>query len=75
VHIRTTDPIESAFSAVRLRHGKAKGSGTRPACLTMVDKRTESASKRRRALNGSAPPPEVVKGTAFVDGVRQKPAA
>jgi hypothetical protein len=45
------------------------------ACLTMVYERMESASKKWRALNGSALLPEVVKGTAFVDGVSQKPAA
>ena len=28
VHIRTTNPIESVFSTVRLRHDKTKGSGT-----------------------------------------------
>src|SRR5512135_1974491 len=36
LHIRTTNPIESVFSTVRLRHGKTKGSGSRVACLTMV---------------------------------------
>src|SRR3954453_10845993 len=36
VHIRTTNPIESVFATVRLRHDKTKGSGTRTACLTMV---------------------------------------
>jgi putative transposase len=74
-HIRTTNPIESVFSTVRLRHDKTKGSGSREACLTMVDKLMESASKKWRALNGSTPLPEVVKGTVFVDGVRQQPAA
>ena len=52
-HIGTTNPIESVFSTVRLRHEKTKGSGTRAACLTMVFKRMESASKGWRALNGS----------------------
>jgi putative transposase len=75
VHIRTTNPIESVFSTVRLRHNKTKGSGSRSACLTMVYKLMESASKKWRALNGSTLLPEVVKGTVFVDGVRQKPAA
>jgi putative transposase len=28
-HIRTTNPIESTFATVRLRHTKTKGSGTR----------------------------------------------
>ena len=62
VHIRTTNPIESVFATVRLRHDKTKGSGSRAACLTMVYKLMESASKRWRALNGSTLLPEVVRG-------------
>jgi len=75
VHIRTTNPIESVFSTVRLRHDKTKGSGSRTACLTMVFKLMESASRKWRTLNGSTLLPEVVKGTVFVDGVRKQPAA
>lgn len=76
LHIRTTNPIESVFSTVRLRHDKTKGSGSRSACLTMVYKLMGSASKKWRSLNGSTLLPEVIKGTVFVDGVRQeKPAA
>jgi putative transposase len=76
LHIRTTNPIESVFSTVRLRHNKTKGSGSRVACLTMVYKLMESASKKWRSLNGSTLLPEVIKGTVFVDGVKQeKPAA
>jgi putative transposase len=75
VHIRTTNPIESVFSTVRLRHDKTKGSGSRVACLTMVFKLMESASKGWRSLNGSPLLAEVVKGTVFKDGVREKPAA
>ena len=75
-HIRTTNPIESVFSTVRLRHGKTKGSGSRAACLTMVYKLMESASKGWRALNGSKLLPEVIEGVVFIDGVKQeKPAA
>src|SRR6478609_4660154 len=74
-HIRTTNPIESVFSTVRLRHDKTKGSGSRAACLTMVFKLMESASKKWRALNGSTLLAEVVKGTKFIDGIREKPAA
>src|SRR3954452_5902778 len=48
IHIRTTSPIESVSSTVRLRHDKTKGSGSRVACLTMVYKLMESASKRWR---------------------------
>jgi putative transposase len=75
VHIRTTNPIESVFSTVRLRHDKTKGSGTRTACLTMVFKLMESASKGWRSLNGSPLLQEVVKGTVFKDGIKEKPAA
>jgi putative transposase len=75
VHVRTTNPIESVFATVRLRHGKTKGSGSRTACLTMVYKLMGSASKKWRTLNGSTLLPEVVKGTVFVDGVKKKPAA
>jgi transposase-like protein len=76
IHIRTTNPIESTFSTVRLRHDKTKGSGSRTACLTMVYKLMESASKGWRALNGSRRLPEVIRGEVFIDGVKQeKPAA
>ena len=75
VHIRTTNPIESVFSTVRLRHDKTKGSGSRVACLTMVFKLMESASKGWRSLNGSPLLAEVVKGAVFIDGIREKPAA
>ena len=75
VHIRTTNPIESVFSTVRLRHDKTKGSGTRAACLTMVFKLMESASKGWRSLNGSPLLTEVVRGIKFIDGIREKPAA
>ncbi len=75
VHIRTTNPIESVFATVRLRHDKTKGSGSRSACLTMVFKLMESASKGWRSLNGSPLLAEVVRGTKFTDGIREKPAA
>src|SRR3954463_1742466 len=75
VHLRTTNPIESVFATVRLRHDKTKGSGTRTACLTMVFKLMESASKGWRSLNGSPLLAEVVRGTKFIDGIREKPAA
>jgi transposase-like protein len=75
VHLRTTNPIESVFATVRLRHDKTKGSGTRTACLAMVFKLMESASKGWRSLNGSPLLAEVVRGTRFTDGIREKPAA
>lgn len=75
LHIRTTNPIESTFSTVRLRHAKTKGSGSRTACLTMVYKLLESASKSWRALNGSPLLKEVIAGVTFEDGVKKSDAA
>ena len=74
-HIRTTDPIESTFATVRLRTVKTKGSGSRVACLTMVFKLMEAASKRWRSLNGSARLQAVASGAQFVDGIEVKDAA
>ena len=42
-HLRTTNPIESTFATVRLRHRKTKGNGSRAACLAMVFKLARSA--------------------------------
>src|SRR5512135_2445712 len=75
VHIRTTNPIASVFSTVRLRHDKTTGNGSRSACLAMVFKLMESASKGWRSLSGSPLLAEVVKGVVFIDGIREKPAA
>jgi transposase-like protein len=74
-HIRTTNPIESTFATVRLRHGKTKGNGSRAACLAMVFKLMEAASRTWRALNGSVRLRDVISGAKFVDGVVVKDAA
>jgi putative transposase len=71
LHIRTTNPSESVFATVGLRHDKTKGNGSRTACLTMVFEVMESASKCWRSLNGSPLLAEVVKGTRFIDGVNE----
>jgi putative transposase len=70
VHLRTTNPIESVFSTVRLRTNKTRGCGSRIACLTMVFKLMENASKSWRVLNGAALIAEVVAGIVFVDGLK-----
>jgi putative transposase len=75
VHLRTTNPIESTFATVRLRTVKTKGSGSRAACLTMVFKLMEVASKSWRLLNGATLLPKVIAGIPFVDGVEQTEAA
>jgi putative transposase len=74
-HIRTTNPIESTFATVRLRHDKTKGSGSRVACLAMVFKLMESASRKWRSLNGSPRLQAVIAGARFVDGIEVRDAA
>ena len=75
IHLRTTNPIESTFATVRLRTTKTKGSGCRSACLTMVFKLMESASKKWRLLNGSPLLVKVIAGVRFADGVEQTEVA
>jgi len=73
-HLRTTNPIESTFASVRLRHGKTKGNGTRQACLTMVFKLMQSAQQRWRKLDGTPLLSAVLNGAEFVDGVKKDAA-
>jgi putative transposase len=75
IHLRTTNPIESTFATVRLRHRRTKGNGSRSACLTMVFKLMQSASKKWRLLNGSQLLPDVIAGVQFIDGLKPQTAA
>jgi transposase-like protein len=52
IHLKTTNPIESTFSTVRLRTKVTKGPGSRAAGLAMAFKLIESAQARWRAVNG-----------------------
>ena len=74
IHLRTTNPIESTFATVRLRTVKTKGSGSRIACLMMVFKLMQSASKRWRRLNGHDLIADVIRSVRFIDGVKKHAA-
>jgi putative transposase len=74
-HLRTTNPIESTFATIRLRHRRTKGSGSRVASLTMMFKLAESAARRWRLLNGYELLPDVLRGVAFPNGLRLDQAA
>lgn len=69
-HLRTTNTVESMFATVRLRHRRTKGSGTRVACLAMVFKPAEAASKKWRRLTGAALVRDVIDGVQFKNGVK-----
>jgi putative transposase len=70
-HLRTTNPIESTFSTVRLRTAKTKGCGSRAATLAMVFRLGASAQRRWRPLNSANLVKEVAEGIVFVDGVKK----
>ena len=71
VHIRTTNPIESIFSTVRLRHDKTRNNGSRKACLAMVHKLCQSAERGFQRLNASELLRDVWAGVTFEDGVKK----
>lgn len=70
-HLRTTNPIESTFATIRLRHRKTKGNGTRRASLTMMFKLAEAAQSKWRRLNGHQLITLLIQGRIFVDGILQ----
>lgn len=74
VHLRTTNPIESTFATIRLRHRRTKGCGTRRASLTMMFKLAQSAQKRWRRLNGHQHIVHLIEGKKFIDGILQDAA-
>jgi putative transposase len=74
-HLRTTNPIESTFATIRLRHRRTKGSGSRIASLTMMFKLAESAARHWRLLNGYELLSDVIRGVVFQDGLRLDQAA
>jgi len=52
-HIRTNNPIESAFATVRLRTSKCRNCGSRNTVLSMVFKLLhQSAEQRWRRIRG-----------------------
>jgi putative transposase len=69
VHLRTTNPIESTFSTVKLRAKVTRGAGSPAAALAMVFKLVESAQARWRAITGAHLVPLVRAGAQFTNGV------
>ena len=67
-HLRTTNPIESPFAAVRARTDITKGPGSREAGVAMIFKLLEAQEGRWRRLNGYRLVPLVRAGARFVNG-------
>lgn len=68
LHIRTTNPIESAFSTIRLRTNKTKSCGSRKTTLAMTYKLAVTAEKNWRRLRGFKKLADVIQGAKFKDG-------
>jgi len=70
IHIRTSNPIESAFATIRHRTDRTKGCVSRATLLGLVYRLGMSAQTRWRRLRGFERLGELIAGVKFVDGVR-----
>jgi transposase-like protein len=68
IHLRTTNPIESTFSTVKLRTKVTRGAGSPAAALAMVFKLAESAQDRWRAITAPHLVALVRAGARFENG-------
>jgi len=73
-HIRTSNPIESTFATVRLRHNSTKGNGTAKASVAMAFKLCRQAEKGWRRLRGFEKLDLVAKDIIFENGVLKEAA-
>jgi transposase-like protein len=67
-HLRTSNPIESAFATLRLRQRITKGSGSRSKALVMAYKLLDMAQLRWLKISGAHLLPKVREGIVFKDG-------
>jgi len=73
IHLRTTNPLESIFSGVRLRTDAARRMRRRDNALYLVFKIVQRLSRNWRALNGGANLMTLVlEGYKFKDGILQR---
>lgn len=70
-HIRTTNPIESTFSSVRLRTAKVRSCFSSTTIITMAFKLCQSAQKRWQRLHHSERLAEVIEGIKFINGIEE----
>ncbi len=70
IHLRTVNPIESAFATVRLRTRVTKGAGARRRGLVMAYKLLDAAQDRWRKVNSPELVALVRAGVEFKDGIR-----
>ena len=71
LHIRTSNPIESTFSTVRLRTTKTRNCVSRESIFAMVFKLVQGAEKRWKRLHGFVLMADIIEGVEFKNGVKQ----
>ena len=70
-HIRTTNPIESTFSTVRLRTDKVRSCFSSETVVTMAFKLCQCAQKGWQRLYGYRKLGKVIRGVKFVNGIEE----
>lgn len=70
-HIRTTNPIESTFSTVRLRTDKVRSCFSSKTVVTMAFKLCQCAQKRWQRLHSHRKLAKVIRGVKFIDGIEK----
>jgi transposase-like protein len=70
-HLRTTNPIESAFATVRHRTIRTKNCLSNATAIAMVFKLLEAAQRSWRRLDGTNLLPKVIYGVKFKDGIEE----
>ena len=68
-HLRTSNPTESVFAAVRHRTVRAKGALSQDTARLMVFKLVMAAARTWRRLKGENQLPKVIQGVTFRNGV------
>ena len=68
-HLRTTNPIESTFAAVRHRTVRSKGCHSNKTALAMIIKLAQAVEKSWHRLLGHNHLPKVILGVKFTDGI------
>ena len=72
IHLRSTNPIESTFSTVRLRTRVTRGAGSREAALAMAYKLLDAAQDRWRRVHAPELVALVRAGATFINGRLQE---
>jgi putative transposase len=68
-HLRTTNPIESAFATVKLRTKSTKGAGSPEMAKLMAFKLLIEAQKKWRVLRGADEIKNLLEGVVYKDGI------